>query len=227
MMYSKINTMESVFEKYSSELVKKNVVTREQVDQLVCNYTQNYEQEYLNSKSGKFTTSEWKAHSWEKVLELSPAQCVTSISQTSLDKLGLSLGSIPSQVDGEVFSVHPQIGKVYEQRRTMLESKAPLDWACAEALAFGALIEEGYKVRLSGEDVERGTFSHRHAVVVDQQNSRKYSPLKSIKEETHMMICNSHLSEQGVLGFEYGYSLSNPNNLVIWEAQFGDFFNGA
>lgn len=109
----------------------------------------------------------------------------------------------------------------------MLSKGEGVDWATAEALAFSSLIEEGYKVRLSGEDVERGTFSHRHAVIIDQEKAEKYTPLHHIKSEDSITISNSHLSEQGVLGFEYGYSLSNPNNLVLWEAQFGDFFNGA
>lgn len=102
-----------------------------------------------------------------------------------------------------------------------------VDWAAAEALAFASLIEQGYKVRLSGEDVERGTFSHRHGVIIDQEKAQKHTPLEQVRTPECITISNSHLSEQGVLGFEYGYSLSNPNHLVLWEAQFGDFFNGA
>jgi 2-oxoglutarate dehydrogenase E1 component len=111
----------------------------------------------------------------------------------------------------------------------MIEEGTGIDWAMAEALAFGTLLEDGYRVRLSGQDVQRGTFSQRHAVLVDQENEKRYTPLNHIdrNQKVKAEIINSMLSEEAVLGFEYGYSLAEPNALVLWEAQFGDFANGA
>jgi 2-oxoglutarate dehydrogenase E1 component len=113
----------------------------------------------------------------------------------------------------------------------MIESGEGVDWALAEALAFGTLLEEGNHVRLSGQDVERGTFSHRHALLHDQNTGARCVPLRSVygdsKPHNFFTVSNSSLSEFGVLGFELGYSLENPNSLVLWEAQFGDFANSA
>lgn len=112
----------------------------------------------------------------------------------------------------------------------IMDDNEPIDWATAEALAFATLICEGNHVRLSGQDVERGTFSHRHAVIHDQRTGKTYTPLDNVlrdQEKSQFTVSNSSLSEYGVLGFELGYSLENPNSLVLWEAQFGDFANGA
>lgn len=125
------------------------------------------------------------------------------------------------------FNIHPTIKKIFEERIKNFSNNDNLDWATMESLAFGTLLQEGYGVRLSGQDVERGTFSHRHALISDQQkDSEKFNFYKTINPEK-VTICNSHLSEYGVSGFEYGYSITNPNVLCIWEAQFGDFANGA
>lgn len=122
---------------------------------------------------------------------------------------------------------HPQIKKIFETRIKSVE-KNEIDFATAECFAFTTLLEEGFGVRLSGQDVERGTFSHRHAVVHDQTNG---STLRSVDSalgpQSNFTVTNSHLSEYGVLGFEYGYDIANPNSLVLWEAQFGDFANTA
>ena len=110
----------------------------------------------------------------------------------------------------------------------MIETGEGIDWAMGEALAFAALVDEGYPVRLSGQDSERGTFSQRHSVLIDQETEARYIPLNNIRDEqAHFEVINSMLSEEAVLGFEYGYSLAEPNALVLWEAQFGDFANGA
>ena len=120
---------------------------------------------------------------------------------------------------------------MYDARKQMIESGEGVDWALAEALAFGTLLEEGNHVRLSGQDVERGTFSHRHALLHDQNTGARCVPLRSVygdsKPHNFFTVSNSSLSEFGVLGFELGYSLENPNSLVLWEAQFGDFANSA
>jgi 2-oxoglutarate dehydrogenase E1 component len=145
----------------------------------------------------------------------------TGVSKQLLQELFPHLSTWPSD-----FNVHQTIQKIYEERKTNFQNNQGLDMATMESLAFATLLKEGYGIRLSGQDVERGTFSHRHALLSDQKNDRpKHFFLKSISPNVD--ICNSHLSEFGVLGFEYGYSITNLNSLVIWEAQFGDFANGA
>src|SRR5208337_2875766 len=140
-----------------------------------------------------------------------------------LRQVGAALARVP---DG--FAVNPKIARQLEAKRAMIESGEGIDWATGEALAFGSLLLEGHRVRLSGEDCQRGTFSQRHAVLIDQENQNEYVPLNNIEpDQSKIEIYNSLLSEAGVLGFEYGYSLADPQTLVLWEAQFGDFANGA
>lgn len=142
-----------------------------------------------------------------------------------LKQVGVAITELPSS-----FTPHKQIRKVYDNRRAMIDTGEGVDWGMAEALAFATLLSEGNHVRLSGQDVERGTFSHRHAVLSDQSTGEKYIPLSNVypgQKPGQFTVSNSSLSEYGVLGFELGYSLENPNSLVIWEAQFGDFANTA
>jgi 2-oxoglutarate dehydrogenase E1 component len=126
------------------------------------------------------------------------------------------------------FHVHRTIARFLENRRKAIESGSGIDWATAEALAFATLLRDGHRVRLSGQDSERGTFSQRHAVLIDQESEARYTPLNNLGgQQARFEVINSMLSEEAVLGFEYGYSLAEPNALVLWEAQFGDFANGA
>ena len=126
------------------------------------------------------------------------------------------------------FNLHRTIRRFLDNRRKMIESGEGIDWATAESLAFGSLLLDGHRVRLSGQDVERGTFSQRHSVLIDQETEARYTPLNHVGEgQARYEVINSMLSEEAVLGFEYGYTLSEPNALVLWEAQFGDFANGA
>ena len=126
------------------------------------------------------------------------------------------------------FHIHSRIQRQLDAKRKMFETGEGFDWATAEALAFGSLLLEGNAVRLSGQDSERGTFSQRHSVLTDQENEEKYTPLNNLRfGQAPYEVINSPLSEAGVLGFEYGYSLAEPQMLVLWEAQFGDFANGA
>ncbi len=137
--------------------------------------------------------------------------------------IGRRITTIPSD-----FNAHKTILKLLEKRREMIETGQGIDWAMAEHLSFGTLLTSGHRVRLSGQDVERGTFSQRHSVLIDQENDRRYAPLKHITpNQAAFEVINSMLSEEAVLGFEYGYSLAEPNALTVWEAQFGDFANGA
>ena len=147
----------------------------------------------------------------------------TAVGRETLKRIGTALTRVPAG-----FEVHPRIARQLEAKREMLESGGGIDWATGEALAFGSLLLEGHRVRLSGEDSQRGTFSQRHAVLIDQVNQNEYVPLNNIaRDQAKIEIYNSLLSEAGVLGFEYGYTLADPRTLVMWEAQFGDFANGA
>jgi len=147
----------------------------------------------------------------------------TGLSESAVLSLGDKLSHVPAD-----FNIHRGLRRVMDSKKKAFDSKSGIDWASAEALAFGSLLLEGTHVRLSGQDVERGTFSHRHAVLHDQENESKYVPLQNLSDtQSAFAIYNSNLSEYGVLGFELGYSLQNPNSLVLWEAQFGDFANTA
>jgi 2-oxoglutarate dehydrogenase E1 component len=140
-----------------------------------------------------------------------------------LREIGSKITAVP-----EGFNVHRTIQRFLDNRKKMLETGEGLDWATGEALAFGSLLLEGHRVRLSGQDVERGTFSQRHSVLTDQENEERFTPLNHIRDgQARYEVINSMLSEEAVLGFEYGYTLSEPNALTLWEAQFGDFANGA
>jgi 2-oxoglutarate dehydrogenase E1 component len=145
------------------------------------------------------------------------------VSVERLAQIAERIGSVPPE-----FSVHPKLVDLLEKRRKAVADGEPLDWAMGEALAFGSLLLEGTPVRLSGQDSSRGTFSQRHAVLVDQETGREYAPLDNMSaSQARFQVYDSLLSEAAVLGFEYGYSLADPTTLVLWEAQFGDFVNGA
>ncbi len=146
----------------------------------------------------------------------------TAVAEKDLLAIGKNLTQLPK--DKAFFK---KIEKLFEDRAKMVNDTHSFDWAMGELLAYGTLLKEGHRVRLSGEDVKRGTFSHRHAVVTLNDSEEEYTPLDTIETEAKFHIYNSLLSEYGVLGFEYGYALANPHALTIWEAQFGDFFNGA
>ncbi|MCP3985985.1 MAG: 2-oxoglutarate dehydrogenase E1 component, partial [bacterium] len=147
----------------------------------------------------------------------------TAIPVERLAQIAEGLASVPGE-----FEVHRKLGAMLEKRRKVIAEDTPIDWATAEALAFGSLLVEGTPVRLSGQDCSRGTFSQRHAVLVHQQSGHEYAPLDHLSEtQARFEVYDSHLSEAAVLGFEYGYSLADPTTLTLWEAQFGDFANGA
>ncbi len=147
----------------------------------------------------------------------------TGVAIETLREVGAAISKLPAD-----FDVNPKIARQLEAKKVAIESGEGIDWATGEALAYGTLLLEGHRVRLSGEDCQRGTFSQRHAVLIDQSNQNEYSPLNNIRpEQAKIEIYNSLLSEVGVLGFEYGYSVADPRTLVLWEAQFGDFANGA
>jgi 2-oxoglutarate dehydrogenase E1 component len=183
------------------------------------------EEEFAAAESYRPNRADWLDGRWSGIghAEEGARRGVTGIDLDMLKEVGRKITSFPKS-----FSPHKTIARIMATRRKMIEEGNGIDWATAEALAFGTLLVEGYPVRLSGQDSERGTFSQRHAVLMDQVNEKKYTPLKHVaKDQARFEVINSMLSEEAVLGFEYGYSLAEPNALVLWEAQFGDFANGA
>ena len=161
---------------------------------------------------------------WEKFLNRPwDVECVTAVPLPTLQFCNQRLQSLPSP-----FRLHSRVAKVMADRELMTQGQLALDWGYGETMAYATLLMEGHNVRITGQDVGRGTFSHRHAILLNQDTGENYIPLRHLAEnQGHMQIYNSLLSEAGVLGFEYGYSATDPNTLVIWEAQFGDFANGA
>ena len=152
-----------------------------------------------------------------------PKNVPTGVPLARLQSLGQRITSYP-----EGFVLHPRVAQVIANRRKMVQGEQALDWGCAETLAYASLVEDGFPIRLTGQDSGRGTFFHRHAVLHDQNTGRRFIPLQHIKDgQPRFTVIDSVLSEEAVLGFEYGYATTSPDCLVIWEAQFGDFVNGA
>ena len=162
----------------------------------------------------------WEPYSGGRDVEVEEVS--TAVDAESLASLMDQICETPSG-----FHLHEKLEKTFENRRAMGHGEMPLDWGAAETLAFATLLSQGHPVRISGQDSGRGTFSHRHAILYDSQDGREYLPLKEVHDDALFQIYNSPLSESGVLGFEYGYSLDTPDGLTVWEAQFGDFCNVA
>ncbi|CAN0837152.1 2-oxoglutarate dehydrogenase, mitochondrial [Linum grandiflorum] len=226
-MYKVIDKHPSSLEIYQKKLLESGEITQEEIDRIQKKVDSILNEEYANSKDYVLKRTDWLSSHWAGFK--SPQQLSrirnTGVNPEVLMNVGRAITSIPDDI-----KAHKQVKRIYEDRARMMESGEGIDWALAEGLAFGTLLVEGNHVRLSGQDVERGTFSHRHAVVHDQQTWKEYCPLDNImpgQDEEMFTVSNSSLSEFGVLGFEMGYSMENPNALVMWEAQFGDFSNGA
>ncbi len=185
----------------------------------------NLDSEFSFSDGYKPNKADWLDGRWSGITRVDSDDWRgnTGIAIDTLKDIGRRVTSIPND-----FHIHKTAGKLIERRREMIETGQGIDWAMGEHLAFASLLMEGFRVRLSGQDCERGTFSQRHAVFIDQENERRFAPLKHLApNQAQFEIVNSMLSEEAVLGFEYGYSLAEPNALTLWEAQFGDFANGA
>lgn len=221
LMYDRIKNKPNVYDTYSNKLLSKGVVTQEELKTIKDAFTKQYEEDYLKVISDKHDSFPVEELPINKINPPTLWGSTTGVPQKVLGELFHKITNWPSD-----FHVHPTIRKIYEERIRAFTHHEPLDWATCESLAWATLLHEGYGVRVSGQDVERGTFSHRHALISDQQRDvEKHAFLKAVSP--NVRITNSHLSEYGVLGFEYGYTITNPNSLVIWEAQFGDFANGA
>jgi 2-oxoglutarate dehydrogenase E1 component len=225
LMYARIGEHPGVVEVYSNRLVEEGLLTRAEVDRMQASFRAYLEEEFAASDAYRPNRADWLDGKWSGIghAEEGARRGVTGVDLDLLKEVGRKITSLPKS-----FTPHKTIARIMATRRKMIDEGQGIDWSTAEALAYGTLLVEGYRVRLSGQDSERGTFSQRHAVLMDQVNEKKYTPLKHItKEQAPFEVINSMLSEEAVLGFEYGYSLAEPNALVLWEAQFGDFANGA
>ena len=226
LMYKAIKGHPGVSDIYAKRLVAEGVVDQAWVDECSQQFDTLLEGEFEAGASYKANKADWFAGRWSGLHAPADAESArrnveTGIDRKLFDSLGRTLTTVPDDL-----TIHRALTRVVDAKREMFKSGEKFDWATGEALAFGSLLSEGYGVRLSGQDSGRGTFSQRHAVWVDQETERKYVPLWNV-EHGRFEVLDSPLSEYGVLGFEYGYALADPKTLVIWEAQFGDFVNGA
>lgn len=226
-MYKVIRNHPQALDLYEKQLIEMGQLSKEEIDALHKKVNSILNEEFISSKEYVPNRRDWLAAYWAGFK--SPEQLSrirnTGVKPEILKNVGKAITSIP-----ETFKPHRAVKRVYDQRAQMIETGEGVDWAVGEALAFATLLVEGNHVRLSGQDVERGTFSHRHSVLHDQETGERYCPLDHVimnQPEEMFTVSNSSLSEFGVLGFELGYSMENPNSLVLWEAQFGDFANGA
>ncbi len=225
LMYREIKDHPTAQEIYAGRLIDEGVMTADEVEAVKGDFRQLMETEFEASKSYKPNKADWLEGAWTgiEVASGEDRHGDTVVNIAALKQIGLVLSSLPESHD-----VHPRIKRLMGARHNMFETGEGIDWAAAEALAFGSLLVEGTRVRLSGQDSGRGTFSQRHSVLVDQNDERRYVPLNNLREgQATFEVVDSPLSEASVLGFEYGYSITDPDALVLWEAQFGDFANGA
>jgi 2-oxoglutarate dehydrogenase E1 component len=228
LMYRIIRSHPTTLEIYAKRLVGEGLLTEGEVDKLRGDWRHRLEAEFEAGQGYKANKADWLDGRWAG---LKAAQDMIDddrrgLTGVDLDKIKQIAARITATPSG--FSVHKTIQRFLDNRRQAVDTGEGLDWATGEALAFGSLLDEGYPVRLSGQDCERGTFSQRHSVLIDQQTEARYIPLNHIRDgQGRFEVINSMLSEEAVLGFEYGYSLAEPKALTLWEAQFGDFANGA
>src|SRR5215475_8054991 len=210
---------------YSDRLVQEGVIGAEEAKRVVDDFQARLEGEFAAAPGYKPNKADWLEGAWSGFETASgeDRRGETSLPIETLKEIGKALAGVPKD-----FTANRKIVRLLQSKQQMFESGEGIDWATAEALAFGSLLIEGHPVRLSGQDSGRGTFSQRHAVLVDRETEVQYPPLTKIRPgHGNLEVVDSPLSEAGVLGFEYGYSLADPRSLVIWEAQFGDFANGA
>jgi 2-oxoglutarate dehydrogenase E1 component len=228
LMYKKIRSQKSTLELYAAKLIAEGVVTEGEIDKMRSDWRARLEAEHEAGQAYKPNKADWLDGRWAGLKAIKESEDDARRGQTGVDASVLKLIGERITSTPEGFNIHKTIQRFLDNRRKAIETGEGIDWATAEALAFGSLVLEGHRVRLSGQDCERGTFSQRHSVLIDQETEARHTPLNTIQEgQAKYEVINSMLSEEAVLGFEYGYSLSEPNALTMWEAQFGDFANGA
>jgi len=223
-MYSVIRKHPTVRQIYAEKLANEGVIPESDAAGMVEQYRQGLDEGRPQARAslgmiGNKYTVDWSKYTQQDWHERTP----TGVDLDRLRQLGERITSYPSEI-----TLHPRVAQVIANRRKMIAGEMPLDWGCAETLAYASLLEEGFSVRLTGQDAGRGTFFHRHSVLHCQKYGETYIPLQHIKErQPRFQVIDSVLSEEAVMGFEYGYSTTEPDALVIWEGQFGDFANGA
>ncbi|MFZ1367936.1 2-oxoglutarate dehydrogenase E1 component, partial [Sphingorhabdus sp.] len=226
LMYKTIKGKPGVSDVYAARLQAEGVIDGNWAAEHATRFVGLLEQEFTAGQNYKANEADWFGGRWAGLNkpadpETARRNVPTGMTKKLMDGLGRTLTTVP-----EGLTIHPTLNRVLEAKKTMFSSGENFDWATGEALAFGSLLSEGYGVRLSGQDSGRGTFSHRHAVWVDQTDEHKYIPLTTLPHG-RFEVYDSPLSEFGVLGYEYGFAGADPKTLVMWEAQFGDFVNGA
>ncbi len=227
-MYRLIRSHPTTLQIYANKLIAEGVVTQGEVDKIRADWRQRLEAEFEAGQSYSANKADWLDGRWAGVKAARDISDDERRGKTGVELERLSLIGERITAAPEGFNAHKTVLRFLENRRAAIQSGDGIDWSTAEALAFGTLLDEGFPVRLSGQDSERGTFSQRHSVLIDQQTEARYVPLNHVRDgQARYEVINSMLSEEAVLGFEYGYSLAEPNALVLWEAQFGDFANGA
>ena len=224
-MYKEIKKHPTTLKLYEKKLLNEKVLNENEAKNIQIDFKKFLDDEFESAKSYKPNKVDWLEGTWSgfKTASLDARKGKTSVREKDLRKISEQIHNIPSN-----FTAHKRIVKIYNDRYQSIIEGNGIDWATAESLAFATLLNDGYGIRLSGQDVGRGTFSQRHAVLYDQINENRFVPLRHFKNQQGLFeIVDSFLSEFGVLGFEYGYSQTDPKTLVLWEAQFGDFSNGA
>ncbi|MDO6728534.1 2-oxoglutarate dehydrogenase E1 component [Marinovum sp. 2_MG-2023] len=225
-MYKKIKGHKTTLSLYTERLVKDGLIPEGEIEDMKAAFQAHLNEEFEVGKDYKPNKADWLDGRWSHLDRQSDddyQRGETAIKPETFDEVTTALTRVP---DG--FPLHKTVGRILEAKKKMAETGKGFDWATAEALAFGSLVTEGIPVRLSGQDSARGTFSQRHSAIINQNTEERYYPLNNIREgQARFDVIDSALSEYAVSGFEYGYTLAEPNALVMWEAQFGDFANGA
>ena len=224
LMYKKIRSHPSPVKVYGERLINDKTISKDFFNESIKKFQNLLDEQFKTAKDYK-PKIEWFEGTWSKYKPErgKDKRGVTGADTKKLEEISNRINTIPSEIN-----IHKTISKILENRRLNVKNGLGIDWSTAESLAFGSLLEEGYPVRLVGQDSGRGTFSQRHSVLRNQLDNSRYIPLNNIsKKQKHFEVVDSFLSELAVLGFEYGYSLVEPNTLTLWEAQFGDFANGA
>ena len=225
LMYKAIKKQITTRKKYEKKLIENNTLSEEESRDIVDSFKNFLDKEFESTKNYKPNKVDWLEGTWTglSTATFDARRGKTSVKEKTLINVAKKIHEIPAD-----FNAHRRIKKIYGDRLNSVINGKGIDWATSESLALATLLDEGYGVRISGQDVGRGTFSHRHGVLYDQENENRFVPLRHFQnKQGYFEIIDSFLSEFGVLGFEYGYSQVDPKTLVIWEAQFGDFANGA
>ncbi|RMH52637.1 MAG: 2-oxoglutarate dehydrogenase E1 component [Alphaproteobacteria bacterium] len=225
LMYKAIKRHKTTLQLYTERLVEDGLIPAGEIEDMKAAFQARLNEEFEAAKDYRPNKADWLDGRWAGLgrEDGEYQRGETAVPEERLRRIGLALSTIPDGI-----KAHKTVARLMETRRQMIETGQGIDWAMAEALAFGSLLTEGFPVRLSGQDSTRGTFSQRHAAIIDQDTEERYFPLNNLgMDQAQFFVVDSMLSEYAVLGFEYGYSLAEPRALVLWEAQFGDFANGA